>query len=102
MFIDKATMIIGILCLVAWAIANLIVAFNYSFKTMVECFWKEQTIMGKICANIFYAPAWVLLGVATAVLVVLVWVLVPIYKALKWLVVEFLHPLYRKAIRFEL
>ena len=102
MFIDKAIIILGIAVGVAWVVANLIVALNYSFKTMIECFWEEQTIMGKICANIFYSLAWVLLAIAIAVVVVLTWVLTPIYKGFKWFVVKFLHPLYHKAIKFEL
>jgi hypothetical protein len=102
MFIDKAIIILEIAVGVLWLIANFIVAFNYSFKTMIDCFWKEQTVMGKICANIFYSLAWVLLALATAVVVVLTWVLTPIHKIFKWLVVKFLHPLYEQAIRFEL
>jgi hypothetical protein len=102
MFIDKAIVILGIVVCVAWVVANFIVAFNYSFKTMVECFWKEQPVMGKICANIFYSLAWVLLALATAVVVVLTWVLTPIYKGFKWFVVKFLHPMYKQAIKFEL
>ena len=102
MFIDKAIVILGIAVGVLWLVANFIVAFNYSFKTMVDCFWKEQTIMGKICANIFYSLAWVFLALATVVVVALTWVLTPIHKGFKWLVVKFLHPLYKQAIRFEL
>jgi hypothetical protein len=102
MFIDKTTMILGIAVCVAWVVANLIVVFNYSFKTMVEDFWKEQTIMGKICANTFYSLAWVLLALATAAVVVLTWVLYPIHKGFKWFVVKFLHPMYKQAIKFEL
>ena len=102
MFIDKAIVILGIAVGVAWVVANFIVVFNYSFKTMVEDFWKEQTIMGKICANIFYSLAWVLLALVTAVVVLLTWVLSPIYKGFKWFVVKVLHPMYRRAIKFEL
>ena len=45
MFINKAIIILGIVVCVAWVVANLVVAFNYSIKTMIECFWKKQTIM---------------------------------------------------------
>jgi lysylphosphatidylglycerol synthetase-like protein (DUF2156 family) len=102
MFIDKAIVILGIAVGVAWVVANFIVAFNYSLKTMVEDFWKEQTIMGKICANTFYSLAWVFLALATTIVVLLTWVLFPIYKGFKWFVIKFLHPLYHKAIKFEL
>ena len=102
MFVDKVIIILSILVVAVWVIANLIVAANYSFKTMVKCFWKEQTIMGKICANIFYSLAWVLLAIATAVVVLLTWLLTPIYKGFKWFVVKFLHPMYKQAIKFEL
>jgi hypothetical protein len=102
MFIDKAIVILGILCLVAWGIANLIVAFHYSIKSMVECFWKEQTIMGKICANVFYTPAWVLIVTLTAVVCLAYWVCAPLYNIFKKFVCKFLYPLYARAIKFEL
>ena len=102
MFIDKTIIILGIAVCAAWVVANFIVAFNYSFKTMIECFWKEQTIMGKICANLFYSLTWVLLALVTAVVVLLTWILSPIYKGFKWFVVKVLHPMYRKAVKLEL
>ena len=102
MFIDKAIIILEIAIGVLWLIANFIVAFNYSLKTMTECFWEEQTVMGKICANIFYSLAWVLLALATVVVVVLTWVLTPIHKGFNWFITKFLHPLYKQAMRLEL
>ena len=102
MFIDKAIIILGVLCLVAWGIANLIVAFHYSIKSMVEFFWKEQTIMGKICANVFYAPAWVLITTLTAIICLVYWIFAPIYNIFKKFMYKFLYPLYAKAIKFEL
>lgn len=102
MFIDKAIFILGILALALWGVANLIVVLNYSLKTMAQCFWKDQNLMGKICANLFYAPVWVILAVMSAVTILMTWILTPIYRMFHWLVVDFLHSLYKRAIKFEL
>lgn len=102
MFIDKAIFILGILLLVAWGVVNFIIALNYSLKEMVEYFWKNQKVMGKICINLSYLPAWVMLAVMSAVTILMTWILTPIYRVFHWLVVDFLHSLYKKAIKFEL
>lgn len=52
--------IISIIALSLWVISNLYVAVTETAEKMREDFVKNQCLVGKICANIFYAPAWVL------------------------------------------
>ena len=97
MFIDKLIIILFAVCVFLWVIANLIVAFLYSLKWMVDIFWKDQNIMGKICANIFYSLAWVLVALKSAIVFALYFICTPIYKFFKWFTVKKLHPLFERA-----
>ena len=56
-------MVIKILCITfigAYLIFNFITAKRYSVTEMWNTFVTGQCAVGLICANIFYAPAWVL------------------------------------------
>ena len=67
MFIDKLIIILFAVCVFLWVVANLIVAFLYSLKWMVDIFWKDQKVMGKIGSTIFYSLAWVLEALKSAI-----------------------------------
>ena len=96
MFIDYALMILGGLVLLAYAVANVLVVINYSIRFMWQEFWVEQKWFGKICANVFYAPAWVIsvaLTIFTFVIGFLVIVLFKVFKKLS----HWIYPLFEKA-----
>lgn len=46
---------------------NILTAKLYTAKQMHNKFVTGQCMIGKICANIFYAPAWLLKGIKTVV-----------------------------------
>lgn len=102
MFIDKLNLILLALCVFLWVVANLIVAINYSLNTMVEFFWKDQRIMGRIGSNVFYSLAWVFKALQIAVICVPYFICTPIYKFFKWFTVKTLHPLYDRIKKLEL
>lgn len=52
--------IISIIALSLWVISNLYVAVTETAEEMREDYVKNQCLIGKVCTNIFYAPAWVL------------------------------------------
>ena len=101
MFIDKATLIIGILCICGWLLANAIVVCNYSIKFMKEEFWDNQNIFGKLCSNVFYAPAWLVMWVRTALVCVAFWFFVIWYKVFRYFA-RIHKTAYSKAIKLEL
>lgn len=56
------------LVLVVYIAINLVVAKKMTAKDMYEDFIDGQCTVGMICANIFYAPAWLLKGIKFVVL----------------------------------
>ncbi len=50
---------------------NILTAKLYTAKQMQSEFVTGQCLVGKICANIFYAPAWLLKGIKAVVLAVI-------------------------------
>lgn len=52
--------ILGIVAVIAYIAFNLIVAKTHSVKEMKSEFVMNQCVVGMVCANIFYAPAWFL------------------------------------------
>ncbi len=50
---------------------NILTAKLYTAKRMQDEFITGQCLVGKICANLFYAPAWLLKGVRAVVLAVI-------------------------------
>lgn len=58
-------LIIALICL--YAAFNLVTAKLKSAKEMKKEFVDGQCIVGKIAANIFYIPAWVLKGLKIAI-----------------------------------
>ena len=60
-----------IVAIVAYVAVNAIVA---KFQTAVEMkrdFIDGQCLVGKVCANIFYAPAWILKALRAVVLAII-------------------------------
>ena len=101
MFIDYVLMILGGLVLLAYAVANILVVANYSIRFMWLEFWVEQKWFGKICANIFYLPAWVISFVLVAIVIILNVIIVPLYKLFK-ILVKWINPLFNKAIKLDM
>ena len=54
--------ILGIIAALMWAATNIFVTKMMSAKQMREEFIAGQCLVGKICANAFYAPAWFFKG----------------------------------------
>lgn len=56
-------MVIRVLCIVlivAYVGFNLVAAKKYNMREMWNAYIADQCVVGMICANIFYAPAWLL------------------------------------------
>ncbi len=60
--------IVEVIVLIVYIAINLITAKRMSAKHMHDEFIEGQCMVGKICANIFYAPAWLLKGIRVLVL----------------------------------
>lgn len=60
--------ILEILVALVWAASNIFAIKMMSTKQMHEEFVAGQCLVGKICANIFYAPAWFFKGLRFVVL----------------------------------
>lgn len=54
--------IILIAVVVFYGICNLVMAYRRDASEMYDEIIDGQCVVGKICANIFYLPAWVLKG----------------------------------------
>lgn len=57
-----------VILLIIYAVINLITAKLWSVKEMKHDFIEGQCLVGRIFANIFYAPAWLLKGIRIVVL----------------------------------
>ena len=101
MFIDYALMILGGLVLLAYAVANILVVINYPIAFMWKEFWIEQKWFGKICANIFYLPAWIISFVFVAIIIILNVIIVPLYKFFK-LLAKWISPLFSQALKLNI
>ena len=60
--------IITIAAVVFYGICNLVMAYRRDAAEMYDEIIDGQCVVGKICANIFYLPAWVLKGLRWCVL----------------------------------
>ena len=60
--------IITIAIVVFYGICNLVMAYHRDANEMYDEIIDGQCVVGKICANIFYLPAWVLKGLRALVL----------------------------------
>lgn len=59
-----------LLALISYTAVNLFTASNYSADEMYNKFVDGQCVIGAICSNIFYAPAWFLKGLRLLVLLI--------------------------------
>lgn len=57
-----------VVLLIIYVVCNLITAKCWSAKEMKRDFVDGQCLVGKVFANIFYAPAWLLKGIRIVVL----------------------------------
>lgn len=48
-----------VICL--WLFFNLIVILRYTPNKLYEMLVTEQTPIGRVCGNVFYAPAWLVM-----------------------------------------
>lgn len=101
MFIDYVLMIFGGLVALAYAVANILVVINYPITFMWEEFWVKQKWFGKICANIFYLPAWVISFALVAIIFILNIVIMPLYKLFKALA-KWVNPLFNQALKLNI
>ena len=101
MIIDYVLMILGGLVLLAYAVANILVVINYPITFMWKEFWVEQKWFGKICANIFYLPAWIISFALVAIVIVLNVIIVPLYKLFK-ILAKWINPLFSQALKLNI
>lgn len=101
MFIDYALMVLGGLVLLAYAVANILIVANYSIRFMWSEFWVEQKWFGKICANVFYLPAWIISFVLVFVVSILNLIIMPLSKIFSKLA-KWINPIFKKAIELDL
>lgn len=101
MFIDYVLMILGGLMALAYAVANILVVINYPITFMWEEFWVKQKWFGKICANIFYLPAWIISFALVAVIFILNIIITPLYKLFKVLA-KWINPLFNQALKLNI
>ena len=101
MIIDYVLFGLEIAVLLAYALANILVVANYPIRFMWEEFWTEQKWYGKICANVFYLPAWVMSFLIVGIVCLLNFIIVPLSKLFnkfaKWI-----NPIFKRAIKLEL
>lgn len=53
---------------IAYAVVNFVTAKKFNVWEMKTNYIDGQCLVGKVCANIFYAPAWALKGIRYIVL----------------------------------
>ena len=101
MIIDYVLLGLGIAVLLAYALANILVVANYPIRFMWEEFWIEQKWYGKICANVFYLPAWVMSFLIVGIVSLLNFIIVPLSKLFNKLA-KCINPIFKRAIKLEL
>ena len=101
MFIDYALMVLGGLVVLAYAVANVLVVIHYPITFMWKEFWVEQKWFGKICANVFYLPAWIISFILVAMTIILTIIIMPLYKLFKMLA-KWINPLFNQAIKLNI
>jgi hypothetical protein len=83
------------------ALCELWVTFGIPLKTMYEDFWVNQSFVGKVTANIFYAPAWILKGLIYWLVIIFYWVIFSI-RYVFTVLYRILKVLYNKVLSFML
>ena len=101
MFVDYVSLVLGGLIVLAYVVANVLVVIHYPIRFMWKEFWVEQKWFGRICANFFYVPAWIISFALVALVCVLNAIIVPIYRLFKVLAL-WINPLFKRAIKLEM
>ena len=81
---------------------QIVLGIGASLGWLWECFWTEQNFFGKICATLFYIPAYVIGLVKYAVVFLAFWIFSALAYAFQMLVGKVLFKLYKKIKNFEL
>ena len=101
MFIDYALLVLGGLVALAYAVLNILIVYHYSIAFMWQEFWVGQKWFGKICANLFYLPSWVIKFVMVILVCVLNFIFVPLFKIFRT-IAKWINPVYKQAIKFNI
>ena len=101
MIIDYVLLGLEIAVLLAYALSNILVVANYPIRFMWEEFWTKQKWYGKICANVFYLPAWVMSFLLVGIVSLLNFIIVPLSKFFNKLA-KWINPIFKRAIKLEL
>ena len=91
--------ILGVI-LLWYAICNVMVVFMYTPKAMYREMWVEQSIFGKISANIFYAPAWLIQALYVGLFIGFYWLIKVVAMGTVWVVTK-TTVAYSKALKGE-
>ena len=81
---------------------QLILGIGASLGWLWEGFWTDQNFFGKICATLFYIPAYVIGLVKYAIVFLAFWVCSALAYAFQVLVSKVLFKLYKKIKKFDL
>ncbi len=84
-----------------YALCNLIVFCTMPLTAMYEDLWKNQRLVGKITATIFYNMAWVLKGLFYGAIICCYWIIWLDYK-IAIVLFKFFKWLYNKVFQFSL
>ena len=105
MIIDYVLMILGGLVLLAYAVANILVVFTYPITFMLPHKTLQLKLLqkwfGKICANIFYLPAWIISFVLVGIVIILNVIIIPLYKLFK-ILAKWINPLFSQALKLNI
>ena len=101
MFIDYALMVLGGLVALAYVVLNVLIVCHYSIPFMWQEFWVEQKWFGKICANLFYLPSWIVKFVLVALVCVLNFIFISLYKIFR-VIAKWINPIYKQAIKLNI
>lgn len=101
MLVDYVTWILGGLVILAYVVLNILIVYHYSIAFMWQEFWVGQKWFGKICANLFYLPSWVIKFVMVALVCVLNFIFVPLFNIFK-AIAKWINPVYKQAIKFNI
>lgn len=95
-------MIIVNVILACYLALQMVLGVGASLGWLWEGFWVEQNFFGKICATVFYIPAYVLALLKYAVVFILFWMFSILMCIFQILADDIMFKLYKKIKKFEL
>ena len=101
MLVDYVTWILCGLVVLAYGVLNVLIVYHYPIPFMWQEFWVEQKWFGKICANLFYLPAWVIKFIMVALVCVLNFIFVPLSKIFRY-IAKCVNSVYKQAIKLNI